>query len=104
MGNHWRADRWECPECGATMQFGSGCKHCPSCGYSVCGRMEVLKAGSSVMLMVMIVSLMTWCSIPKYDTKSPTTYLTKEQIVDLQKKQLEAQEIKDKKQMEARSK
>ena len=26
-----------CPECGAVIQFQSGCELCPSCGFSRCG-------------------------------------------------------------------
>jgi hypothetical protein len=30
-----------CPDCGARMQFGSGCRFCPECGFGKCGRMVV---------------------------------------------------------------
>ena len=26
-----------CPECGGVIRFQSGCRFCPSCGYSMCG-------------------------------------------------------------------
>lgn len=95
--------KWECPECGARLTAASGCKFCPCCGYGQCGKWEALKTGLSFMLLVVLTSLCGWCTIDKYDDASPIPHLTNEQIKDHTKKQLEAQEIKDKKEMEAQS-
>lgn len=37
---HMRDMKNKCPECGQMLQFGSGCYHCPDCGYGKCGRVR----------------------------------------------------------------
>lgn len=53
----------DCPECGTTLQFGSGCYHCPECGFGRCGKHEAIKTAASFVLMVVLISLMGWSAV-----------------------------------------
>lgn len=46
-----------CPDCGDTLQFGSGCYHCPSCGYGKCGRAIVQNIGCFGLVLICLAAM-----------------------------------------------
>ena len=46
-----------CADCGAQLQFGSGCYFCPECGWGKCGRAVDHVVAFTVMMMVLAVAV-----------------------------------------------
>jgi hypothetical protein len=44
-----------CPDCGARLQFASGCRFCPECGHGKCGRVAQTAAAFVVLLVCLAV-------------------------------------------------
>jgi hypothetical protein len=64
---------------------------------------ELVKTAASFVLMVMLISLMGWAFLPKYNTTPPTPTLTKDQMYSMPAAELAKWTAEINREMERRS-
>lgn len=53
MSYHMADQKNVCPDCGARLQFASGCKFCPECGHGQCGRIAENTAAFTLVMVLL---------------------------------------------------